>query len=361
MKAQMKHHRNLYIWLGCVTVFLAAYFLLRQSRPLMNALTRWVTTPFKSLMSHLCSAVDVSVAEVIYLSLIAGAIFYVAGILRRFFTRGSDKWELLGRFVLTAVCFVLTVYAGFCLLWGVNYHTDTFQDRSGIAARQGSPAELRSLTERFAVELAEAADDVPRDEDGVFSADRRAILAAAPAVMADAFDTFPCLRMNDVTPKAFVCSRAMTAMDFTGFYFPFTGEANLNMDCPAAFLPSTAIHEMAHQRQIALEQECNFVAVAVCCRSDDPVFRYSGLLMGYVHLAGALYEADQAAYWEIASALPEGVRADIRANNAYWDAHHTRFTDTSQKAYDSFIKSNGDPNGVRSYGMVVDLLLAYYG
>lgn len=361
MKARMIRHKKLYIWLAGVTAFLAAYFLLRQSRPLMNALARRVTTPFKSLMAHLCAAVEVSVAEVIYLALAAGAIFYLAGVLRSFFARGSDKREILGRLALTLIAAMLTIYAGFCLLWGVNYHTDTFQDRSGIAARQGTAAELRDLTERFAADLTLAADGVPRDENGVFSADRRAILAAAPAVMADAFDTFPCLRMDDVTPKAFVCSRAMTAMDFTGFYFPFTGEANLNMDSPAAFLPSAAIHEMAHQRQFALEQECNFVAVAVCCGSDDPIFRYSGLLMGYSHLASALNKADPAAYREIASALPEGVRADLRANYDYWESHHTGFTDTSQKVYDSFIKSNGDPNGVRSYGMVVDLLLAYYG
>lgn len=84
-------------------------------------------------------------------------------------------------------------------------------------------------------------------------------------------------------------------MDFTGFYFPFTGEANLNVDCPASFLPSTIVHEMAHQRGIASEQECNFIAIAVSLASGDPVYRYSGLLMGYVHLGNALYRADRTA------------------------------------------------------------------
>ena len=51
------------------------------------------------------------------------------------------------------------------------------------------------------------------------------------------------------------------------------------MDCPASFLPSTIVHEMAHQRGIASEQECNFIAIAVSLASGDPVYRYSGLLM----------------------------------------------------------------------------------
>ena len=63
----------------------------------------------------------------------------------------------------------------------------------------------------------------------------------------------------------------------------------------------------------------------------------------------------------IRSTLPDTVQAGLRQNNAYWTAVHTSFTEATQKVYDSFIKSNGDPNGVQSYGMVVDLLLAYYG
>ena len=360
MKAWFLRCKKRHIWLLSTAVFLAAYFLLRRSRPLMNALADHVTTPFKTAMARICGMTEISVAEVFYLTAAAAAIFCIAQFIRAMAVRGH-RWDTLYRFVLTVLCVGVTFYAGFCLLWGVNYHTDSFQDRSGIVARQGTVAELRELTQRFAAELADAADDVPRDENGVFSADRRAILDAAPAVMADAFDTFPTLRMDDVAPKAFVNSPVMSAMDFTGFYFPYTGEANLNMDAPAAFLPSTTIHEMAHQRQIALEQECNFVAVAVCCRSDDPLFRYSGLLMGYVHLSNALYRNDRGAYDAIVAGLPDTVRADLRANNEYWAANHTAFTDASQKVYDSFIKSNGDPNGVKSYGMVVDLLLAYYG
>jgi len=360
MRTWLLRFKKRHIWLACVTALLALYFLLRGSRPLMNALADYVTTPYKKAAAFLCSLTEVSVAEVFYLILACLAILYTANVIRALFAR--KRWgETVYGFVLTVLCVALTVYAGFCLLWGVNYQTDSFQDRSGIVERKGTVAELQRLTERFARELSDAADGVPRDENGVFSADYQTILRRAPDVMQEAFAEFPVLRAKDVQPKAFVNSKAMTAMDFTGFYFPFTGEANINVDCPGAFIPSTAIHEMAHQRQIASEQECNFVAVAVSAMSSDPLYRYSGLLMGYVHLSNALYRVDRTAWETIRSSLPDSVRADLRANNEYWAANHTAFTDASQKVYDSFIKSNGDPNGVRSYGMVVDLLLAYYG
>ena len=39
--------------------------------------------------------------------------------------------------------------------------------------------------------------------------------------------------MTDVPPKTMRFSRVMSAMGFTGFYFPFTGECNVNVDFPA--------------------------------------------------------------------------------------------------------------------------------
>jgi len=351
--------KKLHIWLGVLAGFLAAYYLLRRSGALMNALADFVTTPYKRAMGRLCSLTKISVAEVFYITLGAVVIFFLADTIRRVI-RGPRRWETVYRAVLTLLCGGLTFYAGLCLLWGINYHTDTLQEKTGIYARQGTAEEVRLLTEEFAAALSEAADDVPRDGSGVFSADRQAILQAGPAVYAAAFDAFPALTMDDVTPKAFSCSRFMTAMDFTGFYFPYTGEANLNMDCPEMYLPATVIHEMTHQRQVASEQECNFAAIAVSAMSSDSMYRYSGLLMGYVHLSNALYREDREAYAAIRDQLPDVVIADLRANSAYWNAHHTAFTDATQKVYDSFIKTNGDPNGTKSYGMVVDMLLSYY-
>ena len=360
MKRWWNRHKKWHLWLLTDLVLLAAFFLLRPYKPLMNALADHVTTPIKTALAVFWSGVSVSAAEVMYLIAVAAVIFWATGLIRALVQR-SRRGETIYRYLLGALCAALTIWAGFCLLWGVNYHTDTFQDRSGIVARQGTVEELTALTAHFSEGVSRAASEVPRDENGLFCADRRAILDSAVSVYESGWEEFPSLQIRSVRPKEFVCSKAMSAMDFTGFYWPFTGEANVNMDSPAAFLPSTAIHEMAHQRQIASEQECNFVAIAVCIGSEDPLYRYSGWLMGYVHVSNALYRVDREAWQRFREGLPDTVRADIQCNNDYWNAAHTSFTDTAQSVYDSFIKTNGDPNGVRSYGMVVDLLLAYYG
>mgnify|MGYP000844914845 FL=1 len=156
-------------------------------------------------------------------------------------------------------------------------------------------------------------------------------------------------------------SRLMSIIDFTGFYCPYTGEANVNVDSPACLLPSTAAHEMAHQRGIASEQECNFLAILASTTSGNPAYVYSGYLMGFIHLGNALYRVDPETYWTIRDQLPETVEADLAYNNAYWDQFRDSVVQqASNRIYDGMLKAYGDENGIASYGTVVDLLVAYY-
>lgn len=167
--------------------------------------------------------------------------------------------------------------------------------------------------------------------------------------------------MTDVPPKTMRFSRVMSAMGFTGFYFPFTGECNVNVDSPAATLPTTVAHELSHRRGIASEQECNFLAVlGLACSCGDAAYRYAGALSGYIYLANALYSAD-AERWAppCAQTLDERVVADLRASGAYWAQFEGLADTVSNAVYDGFLKSYGTI-GVKSYGACVDLLVAYF-
>ena len=248
----------------------------------------------------------------------------------------------------------------FSLLWGVNYYAESFQKQSGVYARESTPEELARVTEYFARQLAGCADQVQRDENGLFAESRDDIFADSVRVFDGVYDAFPCLVMEDHVPKGVRFSTALSAMDFTGFYFPFTGEANLNIDSPACYLPSTIAHEMAHQRGIASEQECNFIGILAATRCADPAYRYSGWLEGYVYLSNALYRADPDRSRAIRETLPETVIADLRADNTYWAAFRGPVSQASESVYDAFLKTNGDASGIRSYGMVTDLLVTYF-
>ncbi|MBQ0037684.1 MAG: DUF3810 domain-containing protein [Clostridiales bacterium] len=360
MKTFFKRYRKLHIWLLAVLSVLMMHFALRPCRGLMNFLTQRVLFPLERRTASLCSVTASSVAEIIYITAALVLVLYAAWTVRCLLLQKA-RGAMLYRFVLTVLCAALSVYAMFCLLWGVTYQADGFSERSGITPRGGTVTELTDLTAYFAHRLSDCADEVARDENGLFAVSRTEIFAESTGIYESLYGEFPFLKMKDHTPKAVTHSKILSAIDFTGFYFPFTGEANLNVDSPACFLPATIVHEMAHQRLIASEQECNFIAILGATRAESAAYRYSGWLLGYIHLSNALYRTDSAAWQTIRDTLPENVVRDIQDNNAYWAAWRGPVKDAAQSVYDGFLKSNGEEQGVQSYGTVVDLLLAYYG
>ena len=360
MKQWLRQEKGRLVWLGTVTAALGLFFLLRQSRAVQDTLCRYILLPWEQAVGRLCGHLGASVAEILIISLTCAAFFALTRWIRRLIATRFDG-TVFFRGVLTFACAGLTVWAGFRLLWTPFYGAESFQEKSGITARGGTTAELRELTARFATALSACADTVARDENGCFAEPRREIIADAAHCYDALYGEFPFLRGDTCPPKEFVLSSILSRFRFTGFYFPFTGEANLNVDSPAAFLGATVCHEMAHQRGIASEQACNFLGVLAATRSDSAAYRYSGYLEGYLYLSNALYRVDENTWWEIRDSLPETVRRDLRENDLYWARFTGRVSKTVQTVYDGFLKANGDENGVRSYGMVVDLLLAYYG
>ena len=356
-----KNHKKLHIWLGADLAVLGLYLALRHDRGLMNGFTDRITTPLKGALGRLCALTSLSVMELLYVLAGAAALAYVVGsVIAVVKARGRRGQRAYGALLLAAdVC--LTVYALFCLMWGVNYWTDSFQDRSGITAQPVAAEDLEAVTAYFAQQLADTADSVPRDENGVYAVPKEQILAESRLVYGGVTEQFPFLDFRDTGVKAVRCSRFMSIMGFTGVYFACIGESNVNVDSPTCLLPSTVAHELAHQRGIAWEQECNFLGVLASVTSGMPDYVYSGWLLGFIHLGNALYETDPEAYWAIRNALPETVSADLRDNNAYWDQFRDNVVEkVSDTVYDAALKSYGDANGMKSYSMVVELLVAYY-
>ena len=355
----LKKYPKLHIWLAVDLALVCLFLLTRGNRRWMNALTNCVTEPLKRGIAGLTYRMDFSVAELLYVTAIAVGVLLLPCAVRAL-VRSRCRWQTLYGMVLSAACTVLSIYVGLTLLWGVNYYTDTFQDKSGIYARQASVEELEELTRIMAQGVIDTYDEVKRDKNGLFAESREDIFAAAPTIYAHVYDQFPFLKQTDQVPKALVFSEPFSMMDFTGFFFPFTGEANLNVHCPAMYLGSTIVHELAHLRGIASEQECNFLAVVASTASDEPAYRYAGWLLGFVYTANALYRADVEAWKAIRVTLPEEVNADLRYHSDYWAAYEGPINEAASNAYDSFLKGYGDEDGIQSYGTVVDMLITYY-
>ena len=338
----------------------ALIYALRVDEGAMLWVYEHVTHPYHLFMSKLCSHFAFSAAELVYAAAILGLATYLLWCVYRLIRFPEKLWQLY-RLVLTLAMAGAIFWAGLNVMWTPCYYAPGFAEQSGVDDGPLELEELETVTRWFAALASEYADEVPRDENGACTTDRDSVLDRAAGVFEGAAELYPFLDGEALRPKPIHFSRIMSCLDFTGFFFPMTGEANLNMDSPVFLLPSTSQHEIAHQRGVAMEQECNFVAVLSCLESEYADFRYAGAALAYIYLGNALAGADYEAYTEIYYSLSDTVRADFKAQSAYWD----EFRDSAaQKAsntvYDSFLKSNGQELGMQSYGACVNLLVHYY-
>lgn len=349
--------RHIFTLFGALLI--GAYFLLRGIPGLMQSVCTRVIRPWHHFCARLCNRLPFSAAEVLIVLgvlLALGYIIYTVVQLIRVQERGKRVY----RFFMTCLAAFALIYGGFCLLWGVYYYSADFEDQSSIRAEPVSVEQLTTVTLWFTDLLNDYAGQVPRDEAGCFAVPQEEFFAHAPALYRSAVQKVPCLAGEELAPKPFFFSRFMSYINFTGFFFPFTGEANINVDVPPALIPSTIAHELAHQRGVAEEDEANFVAVLASLEDGDPAYCYSAALMAYIHLGNALYRSDRDAWRANYARLSNGVLADLAANSAYWEQFETPVSTVSDSVYSGFLQSYGQTLGLQTYGKCVDLLIAYY-
>ena len=345
--------------IGLNALLIGLHLATRGDYALNRRLSEDFVRPAHRFLGRLTDVLPFSLAELLLAAAILGGLASVAVALVRMFRRREWARQLYLIFasLLTGAA---VFYGGFCLLWGVFYYGDDFMTRSGLQREKISVAQLTEVTAWYADLANEYAPLVPRDGDGVCALDRSAVLAASPEVYRGLEKRYPCLEGPALRAKGILCSRVMSLIDFTGFFFPFTAEANVNTDFPTCLFPATVAHELAHQRGVAKEQEANFVAVLACLDYGDPAYVYSASLLAYTHLGNALAGADPEAWKEIYSGLDPAVKRDFAANRLYWKQFETVVQDASNAVYEGFLQSYDQDLGLKSYGACVDLLVNYF-
>lgn len=354
---------RLWLWLGSLTIPLALIILfetLKTSQALMSAWVFGLMAPAERFLGRMWSVFPFSVAEVLAALFLAGCVIWLVRAMA-LVVRQKAPLPFLRRLSALGAAW-LWLWAGLCWLWNAAYYTPTFAQREGLNTLPYSVEELAAVTEYFARQAAALAPQVPRDEEGHFAENLSECFDRGPSIYQNIAGEFPSLDIKPVKAKPLLFSRLQSILGFTGIYFPFTGEANVNTDAPACLVPSTIGHEMAHQRMVSSELEANFVGIAACTSCNDVVFQYSGYLMGLINLCNALYPVATDAWREIAEqTFNRELDTDWSDNNAYWAALESPAEDVAGDVYDSFLKSNNQTLGIHSYGACVDLLVSYYG
>ena len=347
--------RIIYI-IAAVCVLLYISFLL--SKDFSDFFNRYISSVFRGALAYLTGWIPFSLAE-FALILIPVWVVLVSRIILKHY---GDSWRELLSGVICILSVLAVVFTTFTVGFASGYRGSTLDKKLGIERVDVSADELYSTAIKLVDLMNGEVGSITYGADG-FSvmpynySEMNDKLIAAYGRTCDDYKFVP--RLNSRV-KPVILSEAMSYTHITGVYTFFTGEANINVVFPDYTVPFTAAHELSHQRGIARENEANFMAFLVCIRSDDAYIRYCAYLNLYEYVLSALAGADSQLYAKAYAKAPDCVKGEMAAYSEFYDKYReSTVSEISGAVNNTFLIIQGT-EGTKSYGMVVDLAVAYF-
>lgn len=323
--------------------------------------------------NFISSLAPFSVAEVIVILLIPFVVFYIVFTIFRAVKKPEHRGNYIYKKCLNAVCAVSVVFALFITNFGLCYYRSTFASASGIEVHDSTVDELYGLCVKLAEKATEEREYLEeQDSVMVLSGGIAEANTHAKNAMNALEEKYPTVTSGYSDTKPVMLSHLWSYTDVTGMFFPFTFEANINIDIPHIRIPFTMCHELAHLRGYAREDEANFISYLACVNSESHEFRYSAYLMAFIYVSNELFYEDSEKQAEATSHLSEKVINDLNNDSEYWSQFdepvvietpvgdfEVPVSDIASDINDSYLKANDQEDGTKSYGRMVDLLIAY--
>jgi len=374
MKWYMVFHKKRTLLLLFIPISLLILLLVQSNDQIAEyvfarGLYKWLSQGVSLLMGIFpFSIMEVEIVAVPILTMVI-VIRFIGKLMYRIYKKQGNIAYVLSRAILNVACTLSILMFLFVIFAGVNYYRYSFTSYSKLIIRNSSVEELYSLCQELADEAADIRAQLriqgdTEDENGVLQLSKtswREVSKTAEESFEKIAEEYPVLGGFYGDPKPVVFSRFMSKMEITGIFWPFTMEANANVDATEYSVPAAMGHELAHLRGFMREDEANFIAYLVCKQSDSLYFQYSGVMLALSYAGNELYRQDEGLYQQVRETYNIGMRADLREEYYYWKQFEdTVISTVSNSMNDTYLKANNQDDGVKSYGRMVDLLLAEY-
>ncbi len=318
---------------------------------------------FNTNVSHYTRMVFAKVTGVLPFSL-AEAVLFTLPVILFLILRGIFKYMERHEYGFSRALFTLfgcafVMFAVFVFNFGAGYRTPGLDIQLGYEIGNVSEAELKDTVEYVIEKISEISDELNMTEDGsIRGYTHSETVDKAYASYEKLTEDYEFIRNFNAPVKRLAISKLMTYTHISGVYTFFTGEANLNTNYPEFVNVFTIAHEMAHQRGIARENEANFVAYLVCINSDDSYMQYAGYLNMFEYLADSI--SDSKYKKELYNKLDSKAYYDLVKYSEFFDTYRdSTASDVAGTINDTYLQIQGT-EGVKSYGMVVDLAVKYH-
>jgi hypothetical protein len=302
--------------------------------------------------------VPFSVGDIFYILAGAWLIYNAYKFIRQVIKKRASK-PYLKRIGINFLITVLAVYVSFNLLWGLNYNRRGIDYQLKLDSLNYSDKDLKDVAMLISVKMNEL-QPVSARQRNTFKKKRTLFKTAV-----NAYDNLnqetPFIEYTYPSVKPSLFSYLGNYLGFTGYYNPFSGEAQVNTTVPLFVRPFTTCHEIGHQLGYAKESEANFSAYLSATASGDTSFMYSVYFEMFAYTSRYLYYSDSVYLKRIMKdGFSQGVKNDFTELRDFYNRYENPFETAIDRLYSQYLKANQQPTGKLSYSEVVAMLIAYY-
>jgi Protein of unknown function (DUF3810) len=350
-------HRNNKAWfivgMMVVAIKVFAEFPLMVERYYSNGLYPHIATSQRFLLGW----IPFSIGDCLY----AGAIVYLLFKLVRVVTT-IVKRQANRRFWLNGIKWVsfygLLVYVVFNVLWGLNYNRLGIGKQLNLEMKTYTSNDLAAVIQVMIQRLHQ--NDSAGRKERRFYANPDSLFETAIA----AYELMPgqpnWLRYHSKSLKPSLFGKLGNYLGYTGYYNPFSGEAQVNTYVPLFIQPFTTCHEIGHQLGYAKENEANFAGYLSAKSSDKAAVRYSLYFDLYNYGIRELFVRDSVKAKGLHAHLFKTVKEDFAENKRFNIRYQNPVEPYIRKIYGQYLMANEQPAGMQSYSEVMAFLIGYY-
>ena len=313
--------------------------------------------PLSALLKYSFGWLPFSIGDILYGIFSVWLLIKLLKAIKVLCNNKINRDNLVKEFYKTVVILLL-LYIFFNVLWGINYNRKGITSQLGIQLEKYSTNQLLTIDSILLQRVNESKMAVLRKESSFKTSGEMFYQAGVAYQKLAGQNSF--LQYNPASVKPSLWGWMGNYLGFTGYYNPFTGEAQLNTTVPKFLQPFTSCHEIAHQLGYAKENEANFVGYLAAAASPDTLFHYSVYLDMFLYAQRNLYDADSAAAKSFAKQLLPEVKADLKEWKLFNERHRNPVEPFFRWLYGKYLQSNQQPSGLLSYDEVTGFLIAYH-
>ncbi len=307
-----------------------------------------IYTQWFSILSFAFKYPSIAIGDIIYVVFPLFVIIYFFRIERR-----RDRFYFIIKIPIIIYCF-------FYWSWGFNYNIKS--EFESLKTNKYSKEELYSTTEYYIkktndlqIGLSKSSQEKVESKLSFYQVKNECVKSIKKSNW-----MFKNKQINSFPIKKSLFSTPLSYMGFSGYINPFTLEANINYNIPDISIPVTISHEIAHQIGYAFEDEANYIAIETLSKSRNNYLRYSGNLMAVQYLLAEIRKIEPELHKLYLKDLNAGVIKNIQQKNEYYLKYQSKYESFFKKNYDIFLKINNQKAGIKTYSLVVDLLISNY-